>query len=207
MVGGNPVVDKTDYGLHFRIVCLRDQADVDPATLHDDRIAVVIPSKWEDTARDVSRRYTALVKMKTEYQDRQGPDAEDIRRFVDEELKKAMGAIVLAQKQLYRAGRVVTRAGLGIDPNQVFVDPDKADDTIASALLANAYTDCPWDADALKRECSDAEAGKVFNALFGSSTQGGDLSAVDNFGLGLRLTSLKKPREFDPALCDFFSVE
>ena len=206
LVWGNPVVDKTDYGLHFRIVCLRDQADVDPATLHDDRIAVVIPGKWEDTARDVSRRYTALVKMKTEYQDRQGPDAEDIRRFVDEELKKAMGAIVLAQKQFYRAGRIVTRAGLGIDPNQVFADPDKADATIASALLANAYTGCPWDADAFKREFSDAEAGKVFNALFGGSTQGGDLSAVDNFGLGLRLISLKKPREFDPALCDFFSV-
>src|SRR5712691_1198398 len=85
-------------------------------------------------------------------------------RFVNKELQTARGAIVLAQKQLYRAGRIITRAGLGIDPNQVFADPDKADDAIASALLANAYTACPWDADAFKREFSDAEAGKVFNA-------------------------------------------
>src|SRR5262249_58717279 len=109
------------------------------ATGHDDVVVVALAGKGEATAGNAPRRYTALVKMKTEYQDRQGPDAEDIRRFVDEELKKAMGAIVLAQKQLYRAGRVVTRAGLGIDPNQVFADPDKADDTIPSPLLPNPY--------------------------------------------------------------------
>jgi hypothetical protein len=206
MVWGNPVVDKTNYDLHFRIVCLLDQAEVDPQTLHDDRIAVVIPGKWEDIARDVSRRYTALVKMKEEYQDKQGPDAEDIKRFIDGELQKARGEIVLAQKQLYRAGRIVTRAGLGIDPNQAFADPDKADELIASALLAHAYTSSPFDPNAFKRELSDAEAGKVFNALFGGSTQSVDLSAVENFGLGLGLTSTRKPREFDPVTCAFFTT-
>jgi hypothetical protein len=57
IVWGNPVVDKTDYDLHFRLVYLIDQANVEDSTLHDDRIAVVIPGPWEDTARDISRRY------------------------------------------------------------------------------------------------------------------------------------------------------
>jgi hypothetical protein len=206
MVWGNPVVDKTNYALHFRIVYLLDQTEVDPHTLHDDRIAVVIPGKWEEVARDISRRYAALVKMHDEYKDKQGPDAEDIKRFIDTELQKARGEIVLTQKQLYRAGRIVTRAGLGIDANQIFADPEKADEMIASALLANAYTARPFDAEAFRKELSNAEVGRVFNALFGGSTQSGDLSAVDNFGLGLGLTSARKPKEFDPAHCAFFAM-
>jgi hypothetical protein len=206
MVWGNPVVDKTNYALHFRMVYLLGQAEVDPQALHDDRLAVVIPGKWEEIARDSSRRYTALVKMQEEYQGKQGPEAEDIKRFIDSELQKARGDIVLTQKQLYRAGRIVTRAGLGMDPNQVFADPEKADEIIASALLANAYTACPFDTAAFRKEFSTAEAGKIFSALFGGSTQSGDVSAVENFGLGLGLTSAKNPKAFDPAPCTFFAT-
>ncbi len=205
-VWGNPVVDKTNYDLHFRLVYLFDDTEIDPVALYDDRIAVVIPGRWEEMAKDISRRYTALMKMKDEYKGKQGPDAEEVKRFVENELKKTLGDIATTQKQLYRAGRIVTRAGLGIDPKQVFADPDKADDLIAAALLANAYTARPFEADAFKKEFSDAEAGKVFNALFGGSTQSGDLSAVDNFGIGLGLTSKKKPKDFDPTDCAFFAT-
>ena len=206
LVWGNSVVDKTDYDLHFRLVYLLDQADVEDYPLYDDRIAVIIPGPWEDTARDISRRYLALVKMQEEYQDKQGPEAEDVKRFIGDELRKARGDIALTQKQLYRAGRIVTRAGLGIDPNQVFADPDKADELMAAALLRHAYTAMPIDADAFKKEFTDAEAGKLFNALFGGSTQSGDLSAVDNFAMGLGLTSKRKPKEFDPVNCPFFAT-
>ena len=144
--------------------------------------------------------------MKEEYQDKQGPDAEEIKRFVDDELKKARGEIAIVQKQFYRAGRIVTRASLGVDPNQTFADPEKADEKIASDLLHNAYTAIPFDTDAFKKEFSDAEAGKIFNALFGGSTQSSDVSAVDNFGIGLGLSSKSKPREFDPANCTFFKT-
>jgi hypothetical protein len=67
IVWGNPVVDNTDYDLHFRLVYLLDQADVDASMLHDDRIAVIIPGPWEDTARNISRRFLALEKMQEEY--------------------------------------------------------------------------------------------------------------------------------------------
>lgn len=186
---GNPVLGKTNYDLHFRIVYLIDQADVDPQTLHDDRIAVVIPGRWEEIARDISRRYVALLKMKEEYQDKQGPDAEEVKRFVDDELKKARSEVAIVQKQFYRAGRIVTRASLGIDPNQTFADPEKADEMIASDLLRNAYTAIPFDTDAFKKEFSDAEAGRIFNALFGGSTQSSDVSAVDSFGMGSGLAA------------------
>ena len=152
LVWGHPVVDKTDYDLHFRLVYLLDQATVEDSTLHDDRIAVVVPGPWEDTARDISRRYLALVIMQEEYQHKQGLEAEEVKRFVGDELRKARGEIVLTEKQLYRAGRIVTRAGLGIDPNQVFVDPDKADEAMAAALFRHAYTATPLDAEAFKKE-------------------------------------------------------
>jgi hypothetical protein len=116
------------------------------------------------------------------------------------------GEIALTQKQLYRAGRIATRAGLGIDPNQVFADPDKADEAIAVDLLHHVYTAMPIDADAFKKEFTDAEAGKLFNALFGGSTQTGDLSAIDNFAIGLALTSKRRPKEFDPVNCTFFAT-
>jgi hypothetical protein len=206
IVWGNSVVDKTDYDLHFRLVYLLDQANVDASTLHDDRITVVIPGPWEDTARDISRRYLALVTMQEEYQDKQGPEAEEVKRFVSDELKKARGNISLTQKQLYRAGRIVTRSGLGIDPNQVFADPDKADELMARDVLRHAYTAMPIDAEAFKKEFTDAEAGKLFNGLFGGSTQSGDRSAVDNFGMGLGLTSKRKPKEFNPVNCPFFAT-
>jgi uncharacterized Zn finger protein len=54
------------------------------------------------------------MKMKEEYQDKQGLDAEEIKRCVDDELKKARGDIAIVQKQFYRAGRIVTRASLGV---------------------------------------------------------------------------------------------
>lgn len=77
---------------------------------------------------------------------------------------------------------------------------------MSAALLRHAYTATPLDADAFKKEFTDAEAGKLFNALFGGSTQTGDLSAVDNFAIGLALTSKRKPKEFDPVNCPFFAT-
>jgi len=53
---------------------------------------------------------------------------------------------------------------------EVFADPDKMDEVIAANPLADAYTAKPFDTDAFKKEFSDAEAGKAFNALFGGST-------------------------------------
>jgi hypothetical protein len=73
-------------------------------------------------------------------------------------------------------------------------------------LLHHVYTAMPIDADAFKKEFTDAEAGKLFNALFGGSTQTGDLSAIDNFAIGLALTSKRRPKEFDPVNCTFFAT-
>ena len=68
----------------------------------------------------------------------------------------------MRQHEAYRRGQIITRAGLGIDPRQVFAVPERADDLIASALLVHAYRQPLFDHEAFRRELSSTELGRVY---------------------------------------------
>src|SRR5262245_19109423 len=203
---GAPVVDKSNYGLHFKLVYLLEPVDTQPEDLSDDRIAVIIPAQWKDVALEEMRRYCGVLRVEKEYAQQQGPEAEEIRQLNRSKKSELLEEIKRKQVEAYQRGRIVTRAGLGIDPKQVFVSPDRADDTVASALLSHSYRQQPFDHDTFKKELTSTEAGRLFAALFQDSTAGADRSALENFGIGLGLSSKNRPLEFDPEHCQFFDT-
>ena len=203
---GGPVVDKTNYSQHFRMVYLLEPADVSAEDLTDDRIAVIIPAEWKQVAKDEMRRYCAVLQVEKEYAPQQGPDAEEIRQSNKIKKRELLTEIKLKQVEAYRKGRIITRAGLGLNPDQVFASAEKAEDVIASALLEHAYRQPPFDPAEFKRELSATEPGRIFSALFQASSVNADKGAVENFGLGIGLVSKNKPFEFDPAHSPFLDT-
>ena len=147
---GGPVVDSTDYAQHFQLIYVREPVSVAAQDLADDRVAVIIPASWKEVARNEMRRYCAILRVEQEYAGQQGPDVEEIRRANKAKKREILLEIQRKQQEAYRRGQIVTRAGLGIDPNQVFAVPDRANDLIASALLAHAYRQPPFDHESVQ---------------------------------------------------------
>jgi hypothetical protein len=203
---GVPVVDKSNYGLHFKLVYLLEPVEPQPEDLLDDRIAVIIPAPWKDVALEEMRRYCAVLRVENEYTQQQGPEAEEVRQLNRSKKRELLEEIKRKQVEAYQRGRIVTKAGLGIDPKQVFASPDKADDAVASALLSHSYRQQPFDHDAFKKELTSTEPGRLFAALFQDSTASADKSALENFGVGLGLSSKSRPMELDPEHCQFFDI-
>lgn len=203
---GGAVVDKTNYNQHFRLVYLLEPAEVRAEDLADERIAVIVPAAWKGIALDEMRRYCAILRVEREYAVQQGPDAEEIKQSNRTKKREVLEEVRRRQLEAYRKGRIVTKAGLGIDPHQVFAAPDKADEAIAAALLAHSYRQPPFDHEAFKRELAATEPSRLFAALFQESTASADKGALENFGAGLGLTSKNKPAEFAPEHCPFFAT-
>lgn len=203
---GSAVVDKSGYGLHFRLIYLLDPAEVTSDDLSDDRIAVIIPTPWKEVAREEMRRYCATLRIEKDYAQQQGPEAEEIKQSNRNKKREVLEEIRRKQFETYRRGRIVTRAGLGIDPNQVFATPERADEAIASAMLSHSYRQQPFEQEVFKRELTSTEPGRLFAAMFQDSTANADKGAVENFAHGLGLSSRSRPLEFDPERCRFFEI-
>jgi len=201
---GRSVTDRTDYATHFRIVYLREPADISPADIEDERVAVVVPAAWRDVAAEELRTLCAIRKIEEDYKDRQGPDADLVKQRNTERRKELHGEVPRLQAEALRGGRIVTKAGLGLDPAVLFVDAGRADEVLGSKLLEAAYSRPPFNPGDLRRELSGAEPEKMFEALFQGSAAAAATGAVDNFAQGLGLTSRADPRRFDSSACPFF---
>lgn len=203
---GGPVVDKTNYSQHFRLVYLLEPADVPVDDLSDDRLAVIVPGSWKEVARDEMRRYAAILRVEKDYALQQGPDAEEIRQTNKTKKREVLTEILRKQAEAYRKGKIVTKAGLGLDPNQIFAAPAKSDENISSVLLEHAYRQSPFENDKFKRELTGVEPGRIFGVLFQGSAASADKAALENFGVGLGLVTKDKPFDFDPTHCAFFET-
>ncbi len=202
---GKRVIDMDRYNLHFRVVYLLSQGEVLEENLEDGRIAVIVPGDW-DEVRDVARKYVAITKMESDYQNKEGRDVVEIKKWIENEKRITLGNIVTQQLKYYQSGKVITKSGLGINPAQIFSKPGNFTDDIAAHLLEHSYRQPLFDPDKFRREMTDSEVIKVFNALIKRSSQTSEIHALDNFGLGMGLVSRDKPRDLDPSKCPFFDT-
>ena len=134
---GGPVGDSTDYAQHFQLVYVREPVSAAAQELADDRVAVIVPAAWKEVAREEMRRYCATLRVEKEYAAQQGPVAEEIRRANNTKKQEILLEIQRRQHEAFRRGQIITRAGLGIDPRQVFAVPERADDLIACLLYTS----------------------------------------------------------------------
>jgi len=107
---------------------------------------------------------------------------------------------------LYASGRVLTRANLTIDAQEVFSAPnnEKLFHVIATALLSNAFTS--FSIPPLEKTMSTSDIGRVFDGFFGKGDNPEARSSLESFSVALGLAKPENPCQFVPADCPLFAV-
>ena len=157
----------------FRIVFLQTHVQIDPQELQDARTAVCLPPRSDrqrERALEIERR--VLRELRTRYT---VPESER--------------ALQETQRQLYASGTLVTRASLGLRPQDVFQGSSSEAwlSSLGQALLAWTYPRLPLDSSSFPRPLTAQDAGLLFRGLVGSDSTPEVTSAVAAFGPGLGL--------------------
>lgn len=201
---GEPVKE----GLHFRIIFLTNNTEVKPEELRDPRIAVCIPSELTDGAIEATRNYLTIQKMKEDYSEKSGSEAEEVLEWVKTKEDEVLRELIGKQLGIFKNGSIITQRSLGIDMKKVFStdELEKIFGNIVSYLLSDAYTSMPFDPTAFKKKFSNRDARNVFEGFFKSEQEPRALSACDNYGLGLGLSRGEEPRKFNPDANKVFEI-
>lgn len=192
--------DPLKEDVHFRVVILARNMPFDGSRLRDKRICVCVPGSFSDLAKEAALNYLAITEMETLYSKKSGPEAEEAKQWVKNKKNEYIAELLLTQLPLFKDGKLYTQQSLAIDEKRVFSTDslERIISSIVEPLLGNAYQ-CPlFDSSAFKKRFSAADARKVFEGFFGKDPGPAALSACDNFGPGLELSTASSPRVFNP---------
>ncbi|MBA3921808.1 MAG: hypothetical protein H0X31_08960 [Nostocaceae cyanobacterium] len=131
-----------------------------------------------------------------------------MREFLKQKRREIVPEIHKSQVDAYRKGKVFTRRSLGIKLSDIFrqAAAEQAIDSLAQKLLADTYTRSLINISELKsgKNLELADIRKVFDGLFSPNPSGTNKNAVENYGVGLGLTSNQNCLEFNPVICKVF---
>ena len=95
---------------HFRLVfILRDDVAVTQDYLEDDRTLVFLPGCLSAENRDAMTDVLALNQMQEDYRRRQDDEALRVRQFIDSRHADCRIALLMAQRDFYKRGRIISR--------------------------------------------------------------------------------------------------
>lgn len=192
--------------IHFRIVILTKQTQIEIEKIGDSRIAFCVPSGFSDTTIDEIRSYIAVRKMEEIYSDKYGSEFEHIKDWTRNKKKEVIRNLISTQTTLYKNGEIHTKQQLGFDTKRIFAYQKKIFQEIALPLLSNAYNKDMINHSQIKKIFSGSEARKVFEGLFKKSPSQASLSACNNFAVGLNLSTIENPKKFHPVNNSVFSI-
>lgn len=199
-----------DLDNHARIIILTYPGEVDSYEILDDRIAVVAPANLTQSAKELIRDWLTVDSLEERYRNDATADGEKMREFLKEKRREIVPEIQKSQVDAYRKGKVFTRRSLGIKLSDIFrqATADQAIDSLAQKLLADTYTQSLINIPELKsgKNLEIADIRKVFDGLFSPNPSGANKNAVENYGVGLGLTSTQNGLEFDPENCKVFEI-
>lgn len=184
---------------HFRLVYLAtkpDEADdAITATLHDPCIGVCRPDALSPTTRECLADLLAAEEMKKQCS---APNQGILREYADNKRREAVKAILKAQFDEFRRGKVLTKGGYAIQALEIFNALKDREEVLAGKLLEKAYDTPLFTPKELKKDFTDADARKVFAGLFTKEPATAERDAVQNFGAGLELVFKSDPSKFKP---------
>jgi len=190
-------IDNPDQ--HFRLVYLINHPDLDDdniaADLQDARIAVMRPETLCEDTREALADLMAAEQMKRNCS---APNQSTLREYADQKRREALKAVLKCQQDEYRRGKVITQKGYGIPAIEIFKTAQRREDDLAGRLLDKAYDTPLFSPRELRKECTDADARKVFAGLFHKDPARAEKDAVTNFAAGLELVAKSHPAEFNP---------
>ncbi len=213
--GGQVVVAtrwQLDWGLelpredvHFSLVILArpPTAPLKAEHLQDSRTAVIVPPELDGDAQSAVADYLACEKMAEHYRDRNGPEAEGMRAWLETKRTAVLRNLPLKQTNVYRSATVVTRDGLAMDLREALVRPNTEQRiaAIVDRLLTAAYHALPLQPARLRGVLRPNDVGKLYEGLFGRAATSASRAALRNYGVGLGLVDPDQPTGFRPTAC------
>lgn len=206
---GDPLMDRSK---HWRVVYLQEPRQIGAEQLHDPRIAVVVPAERSEAQNEALRAYAAYRQMASDMGQRTDPEALVCQSWLRDpaQRRRFIEPLLRAQREVYRAGEVVTRDQIGVDPRQLFSandsEPRRAI-ALASQLLGEAFRDRPFPAPTAPQAIKGAVFSQLFNGYFGQEPVPAAVrDARKNYGPALGLAKADRTDRLDAAGSAVFTV-
>ena len=200
--------DQLPFDSHFRLVfMLSDEVAVTSELLEDNRVLVCVPGPLSDDNMDAIATVLALDKMQEDYAFRQDDEALRVNLYVETQRSNARQALLMAQRDFYRRGQIVTRQGIALDANELFRTETDIFGRLTTPLFEVIFKDRPIGDFRRKRNMNlNTETRRIFTGLWEQEPERSTRNALENFAVGLGLAQRDKPLTFDPRNCRAFEI-
>ena len=193
--------------LCFRIVFYIVPRRIPSGQIRDPRIAMVVPRRSADPARErLGRELLAIHEAKERYITGQDAATRAVRASMGEQEASLVGEIARREAIAYAQGRVYTEAGTAIGPSEIFVDSTAESwvEGLVQAVLARAYPSPPFDYASFPRTLTAGTVEAVFRGVLQGDAEAAETAST--FGPALGLTRQSAPAVFDAVECRVVSI-
>ena len=196
------------FDSHFRLVfMLQNNIAVTPELLEDDRILVCVPGSLSAENRDAMTDVMALNAMQEDHRSRQDDEALRVNQFVNSRRAELTNALLMAQRDFYKRGQIVSRREVPLDVGDVFGTGSDLLGRIVAPLFDTLFVNRPIGSFSRNRNMNlNTETSRVFTGLWEREPEGSVRNALENFAVGLGLTQRDNPLRYDPTGCGAFDT-
>ena len=189
------------FDSHFRVVfMLEDAAEPTAADIQDRRVLACVPAALSEDNLNALKDCLAIERMREDYALRQDDEALRVNHFINARRSDARNALLRAQRDGYRRGRIASAPGIALDPADLFGNEPDTLRRMAEGLFDAAFADMPIGSFRRGRNMNlNTDANRVFTGLWESEPERAARSALENFAVGLGLARPDNPLKFDPA--------
>ena len=196
------------FDTHFRLMfVLRDDTAVTQDSLEDDRTLVFLPGSLSAENRDAMTDVLALNQMQEDYRHRQDDEALRVKQFIDSRNSDFRIALLMAQRDIYRRGRIISQLDIPISPDDVLSPGQDLLGRIVTSLFDALFVDRPIGTFRRNRSMNlNTETSRVFTGLWEREPERSVRNALENFAVGLGLAQQDDPLKYNPADCGAFEI-
>ena len=191
----------------FRIVFYTVPRRIPSGQIRDPRIAMVVPRRSADSARErLGRELLAIHEAKERYITGQDAATRAVRTSMGEQEVSLVGEIARREAIAYAQGRVYTEAGTAIGPSEIFAESTAESwvEGLVQAVYARAYPNPPYEFASFPGTLTAGTVEAVFRGVLQGDAE--DAETASAFGPALGLTRQGAPAVFDAGECRVVSI-
>ena len=193
--------------LCFRVVFYTVPRRIPSGQIRDPRIAMVVPRRSADSARErLGREILAIHEAKERYTTGQDAAARAVRASMQEQEASLVGEVARREAIAYAQGRVYTEAGTAIGPSEIFVESTAESwvEGLVRAVFVRAYPSLPFEFASFPGTLTAGTVEAVFRGVLQGDV--GAAETASTFGPALGLTRQSAPAMFDASECRVVSI-
>ncbi|MBM3941540.1 MAG: hypothetical protein FJ316_01165 [SAR202 cluster bacterium] len=193
--------------IYFRIVLLQQRRGGQQAEIHDQRIALCLPSGALSRQRErISGELATLRETQAAYVTRRDAESMLVGQALLNRQRGLEDQLLAEESVRYSHGIILTGGGEAAYPPTLFggVDPAAWFSRIAQWLLSRVYPSLPIQEDAIPRSITPEDAGHLHRAIWRHSPS--LLTIIPELGPGLGISSPDHPELPDLTQCPVFDL-